>query len=383
VSAKRITNIKLRWFVPLFAIFLIAGVSLLKPYRANSEGYNQQTNQQVAGDEVAAPIPVVKSPAGSQSTDVSANNSAASVLGDVSYDLSTTRAGVYSGPGNISGHTKFEAWLGKPVPYATDYIDYKGGWTKDFHDSSLWLMGPWGKWVSQGGRRLVLGVPMLENANAGQFDRGISGEFDSYFRNLAGELIANNLGNSIIRLGYEANCNTIGPWQATDNPGGYKLLFRHEVSVMRSVPGAGFAFDWTLCNGLQNGHALTSFDSFYPGNDVVDIIGMDLYDVKWQNPGASPQNRWNYIMSRQMGFSSLAAYASAHGKPLSIPEWGLYRPGDSFAGGGDNTYFIQKMAELITETKPVYQSYFDLDWGGGVLSDFPQGQSAYKQIFGQ
>jgi hypothetical protein len=290
---------------------------------------------------------------------------------------------VYSGPGAVSAHDSFSLWLGKPVVYATDYIDYKGGWQKDFVDSKVWLIKPWSDWVKAGsGRRLVLGLPMLENENYGQFDQGVNGAFDTYFNNLANELTGAGLGNSIIRLGYEANCDTIGPWQATSNPAGYRLLFRHIAAVMKSAPGNSFAFDWSLCNGLQNGKALNSFDSFYPGDDVADIIGMDIYDVKWQDPSASPQQRWQYLLARKLGVNEFVQYARAHGKTISYPEWGLYKPGDAFAGGGDNPYFITKMAELFSSTNPLYQSYFNLDWGGGKLFDFPQGKAAYKQIFG-
>jgi hypothetical protein len=292
------------------------------------------------------------------------------------------KAGVYNGPGAVPAHNSFEQWLGKQVPYATDYIDYKGGWQKDFVDYKIWLIKPWSDWVKAGsGRRLVLGMPMLENANYGQFNEGVNGAFDLYYKQVANDLISSGLGNSVIRLGYEANCDTIGPWQATNNPEGYRQLFRHIVGVMRSVPASGFSFDWTVCNGLQGGKALNSFDSFYPGNDVVDIIGMDIYDVKWQDPGASRQLRWQYLSSRKMGINEFTQFARAHGKPVSYPEWGLYRPGDNFAGGGDNPYFINKMAELMSSTKPIYQSYFNLNWGGGVLSDFPQGKATFKQVF--
>lgn len=295
----------------------------------------------------------------------------------------TILTGVYSGPGKIKTHQSFEAWLGKKVPYATDYIDYKGGWQKDFVDSKLWLMQPWGDWVKkQAGRKLVLGVPMLQNENYGQFNVGTRGDFDNYFRMLAQELVDNGLGSSIIRLGYEANCDTIGPWQATNNPEGYKQLFRRQVAVLRSAPGSNFKIDWTVCNGLQNGKPLNSFASFYPGDDVVDIIGIDIYDVKWQDSRATPQQRWDHIVSRPMGVNQLINFAQGHKKPISVPEWGLYKPGDSFAGGGDNPFFIEKMVELMNATKPVYQSYFNIDWGGGVLSDFSQGEVTYKRVFG-
>jgi hypothetical protein len=291
--------------------------------------------------------------------------------------------GVYNGPGAVLAHNSFEQWLNSPVLYATDYIDYKGGWNKDFIDSNAWLAKPWSDWVkAKPGRRLVLGLPMLENENSGQFDQGTNGAFDQYFINLGNSLVYSGLGNSIVRLGYEANCNTIGPWQATDNPAGYKNLFRHIVTIMRGIPGSSFSFDWTVCNGLQNGHPLNSFDSFYPGDDVVDINGMDIYDVKWQDPAATPQQRWDYLLSRRLGINDFVHFAQAHNKPVSFPEWGLYKLGDSFAGGGDNPYFINKMAGLMASTNPVYQSYFNLDWGGGKLFDFGLGKETYRQIFG-
>jgi hypothetical protein len=382
VFFKRALSIQARVAVLIAVVFYVVG-TLLFTHQALSRGSYYMDGDQTEVKQIT-PV-VIKTSTTTPKSDSSVNiggGISPSVLADVSYDFSSTRIGVYTGPGDITGHRNFETWLGKTVPYASDYIDYKGGWSYDFHDSNVWLMKPWGRWVSQTGGRLVLGVPMLENSNVGQFDAGVNGSFDTYFKDLAGELVSNNLGSSIIRLGYEANCSSIGPWQAEDNPEGYKQLFRHEVAVMRSVSGAAFQFDWTVCNGLQNGHALNSFDSFYPGDDAVDIIGMDIYDVKWQDTSVSPQGRWNYLLTRQLGVNELISYAAAHGKPLSYPEWGLYRPGDNFAGGGDNPYFIQQMAGLISSTKPAYQAYFDLDWGSGVLSDFPQGQAAFKQIFG-
>jgi hypothetical protein len=109
---------------------------------------------------------------------------------------------------------------------------------------------------------------------------------------------------------------------------------------------------------------------------------MDIYDVKWQDPAATPQQRWDYLLSRRLGINEFVHFAQAHNKPVSYPEWGLYKPGDNFAGGGDNPYFINKMAELMTNTNPVYHSYFNLDWGGGKLFDFGLGKESYKQIFG-
>jgi hypothetical protein len=299
-----------------------------------------------------------------------------------SYASASTPVGVYTGPGKVSTTDSFNSWLGGNVTYATDYVDYKGGWDFDFNPT--WMIGPWGKWkTAQPNRKFVLGLPMLQNSNYGQFDQGAAGAFDSYFINLGKNMVANNLGDSIIRLGYEANCTTIGPWQATDNPAGYINDFRHLVSVMRAIPGSSFKFDWTVCNGLTNGHALNSFASFYPGDDVVDIMGLDQYDVKWQDTTVTPAQRWTYNVTRYMGMQDHKNFAAAHAKPVSYPEWGLYKPGDNFAGGGDDPYFIDQMADWIAASTAVYQSYFNIDWGGGVLANFPNGQAEYKARFGQ
>lgn len=296
----------------------------------------------------------------------------------------TGSVGVYEGPGNVDAHTTFEQWLERSVPYATDYIDFKGGWQKDFIDAKAWLADHWGPWVqADARRRLVLGLPILENSATGQFDRAAAGDFDKYFGGLATDLVAAQLSNSIIRLGYEANCNTIGPWQATDNPTGYKNAFRHIVSVMRSVAGASFKFDWTVCNGLQNGHTLSSFDDFYPGDDVVDSIGMDIYDIKWGDASATAAQRWEYMNNRTLGIQDFLHFADAHQKPVSYPEWGLYKPGDQLAGGGDDPSFVIYMHDLIVQTHPLYQSYFDIDWGGGRLLDFPGAAATLRYYFSQ
>jgi len=309
--------------------------------------------------------------------------SIATALAPASSLAATTAAtGLYNGPGAVTAHNNFEAWLGSPVPYTTDYVAYTNGWSADFNPDQ-WLTQPWGTWVkAQPGRRLVLGLPMLENSNYGQFDQGASGAFDPYFTRLANAMVANGIGNSIIRLGYEANCDTIGPWQATDNPAGYVADFRHIVQLMRATPGSNFQFDWTVCSGWQSNHVLSSFADFYPGDDVVDIMGIDQYDVKWQDTTVTAAQRWSYNVSRYMGLQDQKNFAASHNKPVSFPEWGLYKAGDNFAGGGDDPYFIDQMADWIAASNTVYQSYFNLNWGGGVLSDFPLGQAEYKLRFG-
>ncbi|HXH58135.1 hypothetical protein [Iamia sp.] len=294
--------------------------------------------------------------------------------------IDDVESGVYNGPGAVEQLERFGSFSGRAQTYATDYVPYSNGWATDFNPT--WLVDPWSRWVAEEpGRRLVLGLPLLQESHRGQFALGAAGAFDQHFVGLGRTLVAKGLGHSVIRLGYEANNPNIGPWQATDDPAGYVRMYRHVVSVLRAIPGARFTFDWNPCTGLTGGRALTSYESFYPGNDVVDIIGQNVYDVKWRDPGVTPAERWSHIVNRPLGLKAHRDFARAHRKPISFPEWGLYAPGDQYAGGGDNPYFVDRMADWMAANDVVYQAYFNWDWGGGVLSDFPNAAKRYQARF--
>ena len=80
-----------------------------------------------------------------------------------------------------------------------------------------------------------------------------------------------------------------------------------------------------------------------PGDDVVDIIGMDSYD---QPEGRSFQEQ----IDEELGLQDHADFAREHGKPISFPEWGLFR-------NGDNPEYIRGMAEWIASNDTVYSTY--------------------------
>lgn len=288
--------------------------------------------------------------------------------------------GVYEGGGAVAATTAFAGWLGNPVNKAVDYVDQEAGW--DGIARPLWLLDTWGPWVRAGGdRRLVLAVPMLPSSAWGQLRAGASGYFDEPFLALARNMVYRGLGNSVIRLGWEAN-TWAHPWAAEGDPASYKQFFRRIVSVMRSVPGAGFSFDWTANSGVGGGSVLTTFDSFYPGDDVVDLIGLDVYDMKWEDSTSTPAARWDFTLRQRLGLADHRAFAQAHGKSVSFPEWGMRAKGDQFGGGGDSPYYVDRMADWFATTSPAYQAYFDVDWGGGVLASFPEGQARYRARFG-
>ncbi|GAA4965812.1 hypothetical protein GCM10023205_32790 [Yinghuangia aomiensis] len=298
----------------------------------------------------------------------------------------TPRVGIYLGTAAIPAVDAFASWLGRGQLDATDYTDPADA-ESDQADANgaAWtpvMSDRWGGWAAAApdadNRRFILGLPLTPKPD-GSLAEVAAGLHDGLFDATAAALVAHGLTDTVVRLGYEPNNPGIGPWHGTTDPAVYRAAFRRAVFVLRSVTGGRFTVE--LDQAVGPAGAATSFDVLYPGDDVVDIVGLNIYDV-WWGTTASPAERWTYIHDRPMGIADFLAFAGHLGKPLAFPEWGLYRPGDPYHGGGDNPDFITRMADLFTSSNAVFQSYFAADWGGGTLDDFPTGKAAYRAAFG-
>ena len=181
-------------------------------------------------------------------------------------------------------------------------------------------------------------------------------------------------------LGHEANGNWY-PDSIPDTTAGdaqWIQFWRNTVIAMRSVPGADFQFDWTVNAGYRN----IPLSEWYPGNDVVDIIGVDAYDGGVP-ASVSFANRWNFLYNEADGLGAVEAFAVAHGKPLSIPEWGLGPANQPGKGqGGDDPAYINGIASVVANDNVAYESYFDSGQEGTQFFDSPLSIQAYRQGFG-
>ncbi len=64
-------------------------------------------------------------------------------------------------------------------------------------------------------------------------------------------------------------------------------------------------------------------EKVYPGDDVVDVVALDLYNQSWRPQDATdPEARWRNLVSQPYGLDWLRAFAARHGKPIALPEWG-------------------------------------------------------------
>lgn len=207
----------------------------------------------------------------------------------------------------------------------------------------------WADWrLEEDDRMLVLNVPMMERNEEGVSDaevrgllrQGAAGEFDHHFRALAQRLVALKVPDTVIVLGWEMNGITY-THRCGPDPEAWKKYWNRIVSTMRSVPGQKFRFDFTPSRGKD----AVPWTECYPGDDTVDILGMDSYD---QPTGLS----FDEQVKEPYGLQAHVDFAKAHGKPISYPEWGLFR-------NGDNAEYMRRMIAWMDEHRPLYNTLTD------------------------
>jgi hypothetical protein len=174
------------------------------------------------------------------------------------------------------------------------------------------------------------------------------------------------------------------PWAAGQDPPSYVGAYRHVVGLMRSVPGASFTFDWCCAWGPTEIVA----ESVYPGDDVVDIIGMDIYGRYYAPADGDEAHDWNTSLTSVNGLNWLVSFAQAHGKSLSLPEWGTgeWFVNDGGNGRGDDPVFIESVAHFLTANRALYSDYWDYSDSvyDSAVSDgeHPHAGAALKAAFG-
>ena len=277
----------------------------------------------------------------------------------------------------------FSAATGAQINCVVLFNNDKPTW-KDWEN--VWWSHPpkpdfdWLRWkTAVPGRQIVITQSMVPKSAPSDWRvLGAEGAYDHYATQLAENLVSAGLGDSIIRLGAEANADDPQSTIGTDPSqyGDWAEYWANIVRAMRAVPGAHFLFDWTV----NQYYRPIPFDQWYPGNDVVDIIGIDAYDSGITDSSLTPDERWQKLSNEPDGLNALAAFAAAHNKPMSIPEWGLMQVGPK-GGAGDDPTYVKGLASFIATHPVVYNSYFYQPAETGVipLTDAPQSLAVYRQ----
>ncbi|MGN6607524.1 MAG: hypothetical protein ACTHMS_11030 [Jatrophihabitans sp.] len=255
----------------------------------------------------------------------------------------TWTSGVYPGDGiDAAAATRFGTWRGAPVGLATVYTD-RSSWA-NFADD-MWCVQQYQGFAG----RISIGIPLTLGSTT--LADVANGAADQYFTTYAHNLAALGRGTADLRIGWEFNGDWM-PWSATD-PTAFVAAFRHVARLFKTVlPQA--TIDWNgNWGGSQSGH--DPFTELWPGDDVVDVVGLDAYDGGWVPARTAAEfATW---AAADHGLDAWLAFAQQHGKKLALPEWGdLANEAD-----GDNPAFIDGMVGFFRAHAAdlAYEAYFN------------------------
>lgn len=294
--------------------------------------------------------------------------------------------GSYGGYGAVGrARTEaLEAALGRRFDVCVDYLDPSTWSSFDYGGMRTHQLDGWAAWrAERPGSRLVYGIPLVAGDDAGGFAGVAAGAHDAHFSAAARALVASGHADAVVMPGWEANNPRIGPWQACDDPAGFVSAFRHVVTLMREVAGAGFGFIWSSALFVAPDRALDSLRSYYPGDPYVDHVGVNCYDLGHDTDArAHSDNHWLHLANAPGGLQEFRDFARECGKPECFPEWGLDLPGGPHHGGGDDPAFVAQVLSWYAASPDLaFQSYFDWDWDdarGSALSHFPRARAYYS-----
>lgn len=263
--------------------------------------------------------------------------------------------------------TEFEQLRGRP-------LDVIG--VSPTRDSWKTLFNEW--WLSDmaipSGFSGTLNVALPLFPDDGSLERAASGEDNDQWERM-GRLIAEKYPTAYVRPGWEMNIVNWN-WRATDdNVEEWKKAFRHaSTSLKKGGPQLRIVFN----PNEGKGNSLEDATKAYPGDDVVDIIGIDAYD--W-SPPYDDERRWQRHLTQPGGWDFWGNFARSRNKEFAVPEWGVI-PGSN-ESGGDNPQFIERVMRWMNANSDImtFDTYFDEreDYCRCSLTQNPKAKDAYLE----
>jgi hypothetical protein len=264
--------------------------------------------------------------------------------------------GQYVGfPTDNSKVAAFEASLGRPLDYTLAFTDANN------IQSNIFAL------QSDTTRRMVISQCLI--APGWDMAATAAGSHDSDYDNASFFLSAYADRVVSIRIGWEMNFPNGYPWSIGGSgvnvtKANYIACFRRLVDFFRQrMPDV--PIDW--CPGFDQ-----EAETWYPGDDYVDIIGSDIYLKQ-----AFYSDNFNNVYSAISGLRWLDKFSSSHGKMISVPEW---------SGDYNSGVLINGMAKWLRRPRAnpvIYHSYWNsTDSFNGLLTNYPNAAAAYYANFG-
>lgn len=198
---------------------------------------------------------------------------------------------------------------------------------------------------------MAIGVPLWPLDSS--VDAAARGDLDSMYHQIATALKGAGFSNSYVRLGWEMNIPSSSDRATAANAAEWMESFRRAASQFKSVsPDFRIVFNPNLGDGQTGIQA----EDVWPGDDFVDVVGVDAYD--WW-PAYNSDAAWQLHYAGSHGLNFWMTYARAHMKRFALPEWAVVDA--SPKSGGDDPRYVDYMYTYLRDNADIiaYESYYD------------------------
>jgi hypothetical protein len=273
---------------------------------------------------------------------------------------------VLHGMGNwITGNLNYLAALGDPAlePAASTYFVAVGDWPRPWETQVGRMAKQLATEVEQG-RMLHVGIEFwgIDGATNQQVPVDViiarGSKYDDHIRDLA-RTIRDMRAPTFVRLGAEFS----GAWTGY-SPLEYPKAFRRTVEIFREeqVDNAAFVWCWEPAAPGDFDEREQGAWRWYPGDDVVDWFGIDLYNHAAFEEG----NARSAGSTMQRNLLRFLDMAEQHGKPVLIGESGAVTVGitpDAEDGRRDWDTWFEPYFRFIAAHPSIKAFFYDnSDW---------------------
>lgn len=211
----------------------------------------------------------------------------------------------------------------------------------------------------------------------GSLEAAVNGSYNIEWEKF-GRSLASKYPDAYIRLSAEMNINDHYHKATPENAEDWKAAFRLAVTNLRKA-SSSFRFIFNPNEGPgQTGTQDATL--FYPGDEYIDLIGIDVYD--WW-PGYTTEANIAFHRDQPYGWNWWLNYAKQRNKKFCVPEWGIATANPN--SGGDNAMYINFVYSWLKENKEwiEMECYFH-ESDDYIRSDLftgynPKATAAYKQ----
>lgn len=218
---------------------------------------------------------------------------------------------------------------------------------------------------------------LKEDKNRSILQGIVSGEYDSLIRNFSYILKEYN-HPVLLRWGHEMNGNWYSWSGVKNNKSSYRYIgaFQHIHDIFQQIETSNVKFVFSINSEDVPKRRWNRFENYYPGDEYVDLIGIDMYNWGYSEQGffakifawKQPEN-----ILRQSYERIIKKYP---GKPIIISELGCS------SQGGNKIKWMQDLFYLLKKRFKAVKAFvwFDMvkerDWG---ISQDEEVWEAYKE----